>query len=68
MGPYYPPFGSSGQPENASSNFDPASDPWQYINWTVPGWFVTDYDEENPLQNLSDDLNVKLGQDADMEL
>jgi hypothetical protein len=63
MDQYYPALSSRDQPGNASPNLGPSADPWQYVNWNVPGWFVTDYDEENPLLDFGGDPNVRPGQD-----
>jgi hypothetical protein len=43
---------------------DPVSDPWNYDKWGVPGWFVTEFDEQNPLLNFDCDTNMKQGEDA----
>jgi hypothetical protein len=68
MDQYYPALGSRDQSGNVSPSLGPATDPWQYVNWNVPGWFVTDYDEENPLLNFGGDPNVRPEQDMDMGL
>jgi hypothetical protein len=69
-GPHHSVFDSRDWPGDASPLLDPAADPWQYNNWSVPGWFVTDYDDENPLLQFSEDLNVLfgLGQGSDMDV
>ena len=74
MDPYHSLFDSRDQPGDASPLLDPATDPWQYGNWSVPGWFVTDFDDENSLMAFGADVNLGLGMehgpglDTDMDL
>jgi hypothetical protein len=44
---------------------DPLSDPWNYGNWGVPGWFVTEFDEQNPMMDFGEgDTDMEQGEGA----